>query len=138
LDDNLHGLAEAYRLQKKYAEAEPFYRRYLALHWGGATAPEVLDRFSALLALSYFQDSQFEEARKKFYEALDRAPLGEGLYPALSVIFFKAQLMTEAEAIMDRAVRLYTASREVRYRYAQLYQNDWNIRKALLAFDPTR
>ena len=58
LEDNLHGLAEAYRLQKKYTDAEPFYRRYLALHWGGATVPEVLDRFSALLALSYFQDSQ--------------------------------------------------------------------------------
>src|SRR5262245_24658805 len=44
LEDNLHGLAEAYRLQKKYAEAEPVYRRYLGLHWGGAGAPEVLDR----------------------------------------------------------------------------------------------
>src|SRR5262249_45377840 len=55
LEDNLHGLAEAYRLQKKYADAEPVYRRYLALHWGGPDAPEVLDRFSALVALSYFQ-----------------------------------------------------------------------------------
>src|SRR6185503_1738354 len=63
LEDNLHGLAEAYRLQKKYADAEPYYRRYLALHWGGPSAPEVLDRLSMLVALSYFQDSQFQEAR---------------------------------------------------------------------------
>src|SRR5207237_6038999 len=98
---------------------------------------EVLNRFSALLALSYFQDSRFAEARKKFYEALDRAPLAEGLYPALSVIFFKAQLMTEAETIMDRAVRLYPMSREVRYRLAELYQNDWKARKALAAFEQT-
>ena len=32
LEDNLHGLAAAYRLQKKYTEAEPLYRRYLAVH----------------------------------------------------------------------------------------------------------
>src|SRR5207249_1214847 len=70
LEDNLHGLAESYRLQKKYAEAEPFYRRYLALHWGGPTAPEVLDRFSALLAVAYFRDSEFAETLRKFEEAV--------------------------------------------------------------------
>ena len=43
LEDSLHGLAESYRLQKKYAEADPLYRRYLAIHWGGPSAPEVLD-----------------------------------------------------------------------------------------------
>ena len=100
LDDNLHGLAEAYRLQKKYTEAEPLYRRYLALNWGGAKVPEVLDRFSALLALSYFRDSQFLEARRKFEDAVDAAPLGEGLYAAMSTILFKAQLIAESEALV--------------------------------------
>src|SRR5262245_4893052 len=77
LEDSLHGLAESYRLQKKYAEAEPFYRRYLAAHWGGPTAPEVLDRCAALLTLAYFHDSQFDEALRRFDEAVARAPLGE-------------------------------------------------------------
>ncbi len=135
LEDNLHGLAEAYRLQKKYADAEPFYRRYLALHWGGASAPEVLDRFCALLALSYFQDSQFAEVRRKFYEAVDGAPLGEGLYPAMSVILFKAQLMTEAEAVMDRAAKLFSTSREVHYRLAELYRGSLKAKKALEVFE---
>jgi tetratricopeptide (TPR) repeat protein len=135
LEDNLHGLAEAYRLQKKYAEAEPVYRRYLSLHWGGAAAPEVLDRFCALLALSYFQDSQYAEARKKFYESVDRVTLGEGLYPAMSAMFFKAQLMTEAEALMDRAVRLFPNSREVHYRLAELYKGSLKARKALEEYE---
>jgi tetratricopeptide (TPR) repeat protein len=135
LEDNLHGLAEAYRLQKKYAEAEPFYRRYLALHWGGATAPEVLDRFSAVLALSYFQDSQFAEAHRKFYEALDRSPLGEGLYPAMSGILYKAQLMTEAETILERAVRLFPTSRDIHYHLAELYRISLKARKALEVFE---
>src|SRR5262249_36747500 len=69
LEDNLHGLAESLRLQKKYTEADPIYRRYLALHWGGPGVPEVLDRFCSLLAQSYFRDSQFAEARTKFQEA---------------------------------------------------------------------
>ena len=135
LEDNLHGLAEAYRLQKKYAEAEPFYRRYLALHWGGPSAPEALDRFSALLALSYFRDSQFAEARRKFQAAVDRSPLGEGLYEAMSTVLFKAQLMTEAETLMDRAAQLFPTSKDVRYHLAQLYRSSLKARKALEVFE---
>ena len=135
LEDNLHGLAEAYRLQKKYAEAIPCYRRYLALHWGGPGAPEVLDRFSALLALSYFQDSQFAEARGKFQEALDRSRPGEGLYTAMSTILFKAQLMAEAETLMEGAARLFPTSRDVRYHLAQLYRSSFKPGKALEAFE---
>src|SRR5438552_5002045 len=45
--------------------------------------------------------------------------------------------MTEAETIMDRAVRLFPTSRDVRYHLAELYQNDWKARKALEAFEQT-
>jgi tetratricopeptide (TPR) repeat protein len=135
LEDNLHGLAEAYRLQKKYAEAEPLYRRYLAIHWRGAKASEVLDRFSALLARSYFRDAQFVEARKKFEEAVDAAPLGEELYAAMSTILFKAQLIAESEALMDRAVQRFPNSKDVRYRSAELYRSGSKIRKALEIFE---
>jgi tetratricopeptide (TPR) repeat protein len=135
LEDNLHGLAEAYRLQKKYTEAEPLYRRYLALHWRGTKVPEVLDRFSALLALSYFRDSQFLEARKEFEEAVDAAPLGEELYAAMSTILFKAQLIAESEALMDRAVQHFPNSKDVRYRSAELYRSGSKVRKALEIFE---
>ena len=141
LEDNLHGLAEAYRLQKKYAEAEPLYRRYLALHWGGPSAPEVaevaevMDRFSALVALSYFQDSQFEEAYRKFREAVEHSPLGEGLFTAMSSSLFEAQLIDEAEALAERAGRLFPTSRGVHFRLAELYRRSWKPRKALEAFE---
>jgi tetratricopeptide (TPR) repeat protein len=135
LEDNLHGLAEAYRLQKKPAEAEPYYRRYLALHWGGPSAPEVLDRFSALLALAYFEDSQLVEGRRKFQEALDRGPLSEELYHAMSATLFKGQLLTEAETLMGRAVQLFPTSKDVRYRLAQIYRDSFKARKALEVFE---
>jgi tetratricopeptide (TPR) repeat protein len=135
LEDNLHGLAEAYRLQKKPAEAEPYYRRYLALHWGGPQASEVLDRFSALLALAYFEDSQLMEGRRKFQEVLDRGPLSEELYHAMSATLFKGQLLTEAEMLMGRAVQLFPTSKDVRYRLAQMYRSSFKARKALEVFE---
>jgi tetratricopeptide (TPR) repeat protein len=135
LEDNLHGLAEADRIQKKFAEAEPLYRRYLALHWGGSSAPEALDRLSELLALSYFRDSQFAEARTKFFETVNRSPLGEGLYPAMGAILFKAQLIAEAETLMSRAAELFPASRDVQYHLAEIYRNGLKPKKALEIFE---
>jgi tetratricopeptide (TPR) repeat protein len=141
LEDNLHGLAEAYRLQKKYADAEPFYRRYLTLHWGGPGASEevvdVLDRLSAVVALSDFQDSQFVDARRKLFEGVERSPLSEGLYTALSAVLFEAQLIDEAEALAERASRLFPMSRSIHFRLAELYRRSWKARKALGAFETT-
>lgn len=135
LEDSLHGLAESYRLQKKYSEAEPIYRRYLAIHWGGPSAPEVLDQFSALLTRAYFRDAQFAETLRKFDEAVARAPLSENLYQAMSAILFKAELMPETESLMNRAVRLFPASKDVRYHLGRLYQANVNPKKALAAFE---
>ena len=135
LEDSLHGLAESYRLQKKYAEAEPIYRRYLAVHWGGASTPEVLDRCSALIGLTYFRDSQFDDALRKFQEAVNRAPLGEDLYQAMSGILFKAQLIPEAETLMVHAVQLFPGSKDVRFHLAQLYLTGGKSKKALETFE---
>jgi tetratricopeptide (TPR) repeat protein len=151
LEDNLHGLAEAYRLQKKYADAEPVYRRYLALHWGGPGAGEaqarqraavievtaVLDGFSTLVALSHFQDSQFQEARRKFLEAVEQSQLSDGLFAAMSSILFDVQLVDEAEAVAERAGKLFPTSGSVHFRMAELYRRSWKPRKALEAFDRT-
>jgi tetratricopeptide (TPR) repeat protein len=135
IEDSLHGLAETYRLQKKYSEAEPVYRRYLALHWGGPNAPEVIDRLSALLAVAYFRDSNFAETARKFEEAVGRGPLGEDLYQAMSAVLFKARLMPEAEALMVRAAQLFPESKDVQYHLAQLHHSSLNIKKALEAFE---
>jgi len=135
LEDSLHGLAETYRLQKKYNEAEPVYRRYIAAHWGGSSAPEVLDRCSALLAVTYFQDSTFDETLRKFQEAVNRSPMGEDLYQALSATLFKAQLIPVAEALMVRAAELFPASRDVHFHLAQLYLVSGKPVKALEVFE---
>jgi tetratricopeptide (TPR) repeat protein len=135
LEDSLHGLAESYRLEKKYAEAIPFYRRYLAIQWGGANAPEVLEQFSALIALSYFRDAQFEETLRKFTEALNRAPLGEDVYEAMGGILFKAELMQDAEKLLVRASQLFPASRDVHYHLAQLYLVSEKTHQALEVFE---
>jgi tetratricopeptide (TPR) repeat protein len=135
LEDSLHGLAESNRLQKKYAEALPVYRRYLAMHWGGTNAPDVLDQFSALIALSYFPDSQFAETLRKFKEALERAPLSEQLYEAMSTILFKAELMPEAEMLLVRATQLFPASKDAHYRLAELYLVSEKTQKALEVFE---
>ena len=135
LEDSLHGLAETYRLQKKYNEAEPVYRRYIAAHWGGSSAPEVLDRCSALIAVTYFRDAAFDETLRKFQEAVNSAPMGEDLYQAISAILFKAQLIPEAEALMVRAAGLFPASRDVHFHLAQLYLVSGKPMKALEVFE---
>jgi tetratricopeptide (TPR) repeat protein len=135
LADSLHGLAETYRLQKKYNEAEPVYRRYIAAHWGGSSAPEVLDRCSALIAVTYFRDSSFDETLRKFQEAVNRSPMGEDLYQAISAIFFKAQLIPEAEVLMARAAELFPSSRDVHFHLAQLYLVSGKPVKALEEFE---
>jgi tetratricopeptide (TPR) repeat protein len=135
IEESLHGLAETYRLQKKYNEAEPVYRRYLAAHWGGNSAPEVLDRCSALLAVTYFHDSPFDETLRKFQEAVNRSPMGEDLYQAISAILFKAQLIPVAEALMVRAAELFPASKDVHFHLAQLYLVSGKTMKALEAFE---
>jgi tetratricopeptide (TPR) repeat protein len=135
LEDNLHGLAEAYRLQKKYAEAEPIYRRYLTLHWGGPAVPDVLDRFSTLVALSYFQDAQFEQAYRNFRDFLEHSVVSEELFTAMSSILFDSYLINEAEAVAERATRVFPASRVVHYQLAELYRRSWKPRKALEEFE---
>ena len=97
--------------------------------------PEVLDGFSALLALSYFRDSQFTQARTKFQDAVDHAPMAEGLYQAMSSILFKAQLTTEAEALMDRATRVFPTSRERPLPPGRTVSASWKPKKALEVFE---
>jgi tetratricopeptide (TPR) repeat protein len=135
LEDSLHGLAETYRLQKKYNEAEPVYRRYIAAHWGGSNAPDVLDRCSALMAVTYFRDSAFDETLRKFQDGVNRSPMSEDLYQAISAIFFKAQLIPEAEALMVRAAGLFPTSRDVHFHLAQLYLIGGKPMKALEVFE---
>lgn len=128
---SLSGLAEAYRVQEKYAEAEPVYRRILAVRWA---VSDVLESFASLVSLAYFRDGQFEEALKKYEQAISRAPLSEDLYVAMNNILSGAELRAEAETLMLRAVRTFPNSRRVRYRLAELYRDSGRMKKALDIF----
>ena len=54
---------------------------------------------------------------------MERAPLHEEAYEAMSAVLFKAELMNEAQMLMERAVELFPTSRNVRYRLGQLYRS---------------
>ncbi|MBI4474697.1 MAG: tetratricopeptide repeat protein [Acidobacteria bacterium] len=95
---------------------------------------DVLDSFAALLSLAYFRDAQFEEALKKYEQAVSRAPLSEDLYLAMNNILSGAELRTEAETLMMRALGAFPGSRRVRYRLAELYRDSGRMRKALEVF----
>ena len=135
LEDSLHALGESHRSQRKYADAEPVYRRYLAVRWGGRGVPELLDRFSALLAQSFFKDSQFDAAFRNFEQALIAASPNEELYRAMAGMLFKAELMPEAERLIVRAAQVFPESRDIGFDAAQLYRRIGKVNKALDAFE---
>jgi tetratricopeptide (TPR) repeat protein len=135
LEDSLHALAETYGSQRKYAEAEPVYRRYIAVRWGGPGVPQLVDSFSTLLAQSFFKDSQFDEAFRKFEQALATASPDQDLYRAMTGILFKAELMPEAEKLIARAAQVFPESREIEFDAAQLHRSIGRVNKALAVFE---
>ncbi len=99
--------------------------------WGSI---EVLDSFAALLSRAYFRDREFDEALKKYEQAVSGTPLSEDLYLAMNNILSNAELRTEAEALMVRALAVYPDSRRVRYRLAELHRDSGRMKKALEVF----
>jgi tetratricopeptide (TPR) repeat protein len=134
LEDSLHALAEAYRGQRKYAEAEPVYRRYIAVRWGGQRVPELVDNFATLLAQAFFKDSQFNDAFRTFEQGLAAASPDRELYQSMTGILFKAELMPEAERLIARAAQVFPESRDVEFDAAQLNRSIGKVNKALDVF----
>jgi tetratricopeptide (TPR) repeat protein len=140
LGESLNGLAETYRLQENFSEAGPIFRRILSIRWssaankGDVAVANVVDQFADLVGLAYFRGSRFEEALKRYREALDATPVNEALYLAMSSIFVKAELTAEAADVMQRAVRAFPASRRIRYEEAEMHRDSGRMRKALETF----
>jgi tetratricopeptide (TPR) repeat protein len=172
---SLTGLAETYRLQKKYTDAEPLHRRALAIlertfgpedrnvagsliNLGALLADEskyaeaepllkraleirwkapidVLDNLTTVLTLTYFRDAQFNEALRKYRDAVRRAALSEDLSIALTHLLFSAELPEEAEAVIQRALQAFPDSRRVRFELADLYRNEGKMKAAAEAFE---
>jgi tetratricopeptide (TPR) repeat protein len=141
LGESLNGLGETYRLQQNFAGAGSVYRRILSIRWsadsnkGDAAVADLVDRFADVLSLAYFRGGQFEEALKKYQDALNKTPAGEALYLAMSSILVKAELTAEAADVMQRAIRAFPSSRRVRYEEAEMHRDSGRMRKALETFE---
>jgi tetratricopeptide (TPR) repeat protein len=140
LGQSLNGLAEAYRLQEDFAGSGSVQRRILSIRWSGQSntgdpaVADLVDRFSDVLSFAYFRGIQYQEALKRYQGALNRTPAGEALYLAMCAILVKAELMAEAEDVMQRAVKAFPGSRRVRYKQAEMYRDSGRMRKALETF----
>lgn len=115
----------------QFVSEEVETRTIVAARWGAA---DVLDSFTDLLSLAYFRDNPFEAALKKYEQAVSRAPLSEDLYLAMNSILSGAELRTEAEALMMRAIMAFPDSRRVRYRLAELHRDSGRMKKSLEVF----
>ena len=141
LGESLNGLAEAYRLQENFASAGPIYRRILSIRWsatsnkGDLAVADLVDRFADVLSLAYFQGNRFGDAVKNFQDALNKTPVNEALYQAMSSTLVKAELTTEAADVMQRAVRAFPSSRRIRYKEAELHRDSGRMRQALATFE---
>ena len=140
LGQSLNGLAETYRLQDNFAGVVGVSRRILSIRWsavsnkGNTTVADLVDRFADVLSLAYFRGKQFGEAFQQYQDALNRTPVNEALYLAMSAILVKAELTAEAEDVMRRAVIAFPGSRRVRYREAEMYRDSGRMQKALETF----
>src|SRR5262245_43335921 len=59
---------------------------------------------------------------------------GEALYIAMAALLVKAQLNSEAEEVMRRAVTAFPGSRRVRYKEAEMHRDSGRMQKALETF----
>jgi tetratricopeptide (TPR) repeat protein len=140
LAESLNGLVQAYELQEDFANAGSVYRRILSIRWspasskGNTAIAGLVDTFSEILSLANFKGTEFESALKKYQNALDQAPASEPLYLAMSSILVKAELMAEADDVMQRAVRAFPGSRRARYKEAEMYRDSGKMHKALEVF----
>src|SRR5262249_31937068 len=111
---NLAGITAA---TGRYAEAEQAYRRILSLRWGapggGIGADQVLENFAEVLSLDLTGDSGLKTALDEYWRSISEARLNKDLYVAMRDGFIAAQLMMEAESLMQRAVNTYPDSRQL-------------------------
>jgi tetratricopeptide (TPR) repeat protein len=123
----------------RHAEAEQVYRRILSLRWGvpggGIGAEQVLENFAEVLSLDLTRDSGLKRALDEYWRSISDARLNKDLYVAMRDGFIAAQLMMEAESLMQRAVKVYPASRQLQYQLGELYVIWGKYQKAIEAFE---
>lgn len=133
LASSLGNLGRVVRAQGDHAEAVGLFRRSLSLRWGEGSADvsELLERFSALVRLAYFLDTEFEQAFREYEEALQETPVREGLYFAMSALLVEVAREEEAEAVMLVAVEAHPNSWRAQYELAEVFVESMKLQRAL-------
>jgi tetratricopeptide (TPR) repeat protein len=134
---NLAGVAQS---TGRYAEAEQIYRRALSVRWGlpdatGTSAGQVLEALAEALTLAYAHDPTLENALDDYWKLISDASLNKTMFGVMRETLLAVPLVAEAEALMQRAIRLYPESRQLRYQFAELYVSWGKYEKAMEMFE---
>jgi tetratricopeptide (TPR) repeat protein len=138
---SLENLAAIEQGRAEFAEAEQHYRKILSTRWKAAPGSpdrdivDLLEKLSAVLTDAYFRDSELENAFREFDQALTQTPLREDLYAGIAQGLFRVELVAEAETVMQRGIRRFPSSREIRYALAKIYVQASKYEAALGAFE---
>jgi len=123
----------------RHAEAEQVYRRILSLRWGmpggGIDAGQVLENFAEVLSLDLTRDPGLQSAVDEYRRSLSNSRLNRDLFLTMRDGFIAAQLMVEAESLMQRAASVYPDSRQVQFQLGELYAIWGKYPKAIEAFE---
>jgi len=137
---SLESLAAIEQGRAEFAEAEQHYRRILTTRWKAAGSPardtvDFLEKLAAVLTGAYFRDSELENAFREFDQALTQTPIREDLYAGIAQGLFRVDLVAEAETVMQRGIRAFPNSREIRYALAKVFVQASKYEAALSAFE---
>ena len=124
----------------KYAEAEQFYRRILAIRWGtpgtgSEPARKTLENFAEVLTLVHTRDRRLDRALDAFWLSLAESHLKRETFLGMLDNLMSLQLVEAAESLMQRSIRLHPDSRQLRFRFAELYVTWGKYEKAIELFE---
>ena len=128
---NLGGITRA---TGKYAEAEQVYRRILSIRWG-VGSDQVLENFAEVLSLDLTRDPGLKSAVDEFFRSISNSRLKQELYLKMRDGFIAAQLMVEAESLMQHAVNTSPDSRQLQFQLGELYAIWGKYQKGIDAFE---
>ena len=138
---SLENLAPAVAALGSLVEAGRLYQRILSIRCSEPSGPvslnavQTLENFAAVLSLGYFRDAELGQALKEYRKTLAQAPLNKDVYAVMRDGLLGLTLVSEAEAVMQRAVQAFPDSRQVRYELAEFYLKSEKFSRAIEVFE---
>lgn len=123
-----------------YAEAEQVYRRILAIRWGtpgvdNRPARDTLENFAEVLTLVHTRDRHLDRALDTFWRSFGESHLRRETLLGMLDNLMSLQLVEAAESLMQRSIRLHPDSRQLRYRFGELYVTWGKYERAIELFE---